>query len=125
MMQSVPHGTRVLAAEDELLVGMLIEDILADAGCIVTGPFSSLADTLAAAARADIDIAVLDVNVRGEKIYPVAECLAARGIPFFLLTGYGRDGAPAHHPDWLTCDKPFKTEELVRMIAQGLVRDAA
>jgi len=122
MIESIPHGTRVLVAEDELLVGMLIEDILADAGCVVTGPFSTLTDALAAAARAEIDIAVLDVNVRGEKIYPVAECLKARGIPFFLLTGYGRDGVPAEHPDWPACDKPFKTEELVRMIAEGLVR---
>lgn len=125
MMGFVPHGTRVLVAEDELVVGMLIEDILADAGCVVTGPFSTLADTLAAAAQADVDIAVLDVNVRGEKIYPAAECLAARGIPFFLLTGYGRDGVPANHPEWPACDKPFKTEDLVRMIAEGLVRNAA
>ena len=75
-------GTRVLVAEDELLVAMLIEDILEDNGCHVIGPFGSLGDALAAADAATVDVAVLDVNLRGDKIYPVAERLASRGIPF-------------------------------------------
>ncbi len=114
-------GIRVLVAEDELLVAMLIEDILSDNGCAVTGPFAKVADALAAAGEANIDVAVLDVNLRGEKIYPVAERLASRGIPFFLLTGYGRDAVPVDHPDWQACSKPFKAGDLIRMIAERVL----
>ncbi len=120
MSGPVLHGTRVFVAEDEILVAMLIEDILSDSGCQVIGPFASVTDALAAAARTDADIAVLDVNLRGEKIYPVAERLAARGIPFFLLTGYGRDAVPADRPDWVACSKPFRAKELVQMIVERL-----
>jgi CheY-like chemotaxis protein len=116
-------GTRVLVAEDELLVAMLIEDLLEDNGCHVIGPFGSLGDALAAADAATVDVAVLDVNLRGDKIYPVAERLASRGIPFFLLTGYGQDAIPAGHPDWQACAKPFKTEELIAMIAERVQKN--
>jgi CheY-like chemotaxis protein len=111
-------GKRVLVVEDELLVAMLIEDILHDNGCIVLGPFATLPEALAAAADPAIDIAVLDVNLRGQKVYPVGELLAERGIPFFLLSGYGEDAAPADHPEWKVCAKPFKPEAVTRMLEE-------
>ena len=114
-------GKRVMVAEDELLIAMLIEDILADAGCLLVGPFSNVPDALAAAKDATIDIALLDVNLRGQMIYPAAEVLAARGIPFLLLSGYGRDAVPPNHPDWEACAKPFKTAELTKMLSDRVL----
>jgi DNA-binding response OmpR family regulator len=113
-------GRRVLVAEDELLVSMLIEDILAENGCMVVGPFTNVRDAQTAAGSLDIDVAVLDVNLRGEKIYPVAETLSGRGIPFFLLSGYGHDAVPTDRPNWKACSKPFKADDLIRMLLAAL-----
>ena len=121
MVGSSLVGKRVMVAEDELLVSMLIEDVLADAGCLLVGPFCTVADALAAARDATIDIALLDVNLRGQMIYPAAEALAARGIPFLLLSGYGRDAVPPNHPDWEACAKPFKTAELTKMLSDRVL----
>jgi DNA-binding response OmpR family regulator len=110
-------GLRVMVVEDELLVAMLIEDALADENCVLVGPFSSVGDALEAARREPLDLAVLDVNLRGEKVYPVAEALTRRGVPFLLLSGYGKDAAPAEHPEWPACSKPFSPDLLIEMLA--------
>jgi DNA-binding NtrC family response regulator len=73
---------------------------------------------LTAAATETVDLAVLDVNFAGEKVYPLAEFLAERGIPFVLLSGYGRDAVPANHPEWQACNKPFQPDELVDMLSR-------
>jgi CheY-like chemotaxis protein len=109
-------GKRVMVAEDEVLISMLIEDVLADAGCVLVGPFCNVADALTAAKAATIDVALLDVNLRGQMIYPAAEALALRRIPFLLLSGYGRDAVPPNHPEWEACAKPFKAAELTRLL---------
>jgi len=111
-------GLRVLVVEDELLVAMLIEDTLADQKCVVVGPCASLRDALRAAATESVDFAILDVNLAGEKVYPVAELLDQRGIPFVLLSGYGRDAIPVNHPEWQACNKPFQPEELISVLAR-------
>lgn len=111
-------GLRVLVVEDELLVAMLIEDVLADHNCVVVGPYAHLRDALMAAAAEHVDLAILDVNLAGEKVYPVAELLEERGIPFVLLSGYGRDAIPVNHPEWQACSKPFQPEELIAVLAQ-------
>jgi DNA-binding response OmpR family regulator len=117
-------GRRVMVVEDELLISMLIEDTLADEDCIVIGPFTSVSEALRAAQDAVIDLAVLDVNLRGEKVYPVAEVLEARGIPFLLLSGYGNDAIPPDRPGWQACSKPFLGTDLVnKLIAQVTRRD--
>ena len=106
-------GLRVLVVEDELLVSLLIEDILADHQCTVVGPFERVSKALEAARVEQIDVAVLDVNLAGEKVYPVAEILEERGIPFLLLTGYGTQAVPPNHPNWTAQGKPFRPAELV------------
>ena len=115
-------GLRVLVVEDEMLVSLLIEDLLADEHCVLVGPFDRLADALAAARSEPLDLAVLDVNVAGLKVYPVAEVLAARGIPFLFLSGYGQQAVPGEHPEWRACAKPFRSAELVRMLAEQVAR---
>lgn len=82
---------RVLLVEDEGLVALMMEDLLTDLGCEVVGSCDSIRSALewlAGAAEAP-DGAVLDVNLGGELVYPVAEALAARRVPFAFATGYG------------------------------------
>ena len=111
-------GKRVLVVEDEMLVALLVEDILAEAGCIVIGPFARVGDALAAVHTEVADLALLDVNVAGEKVFPVAHALEKRGVPFLFLTGYGQDALPRDRPDWEACSKPFFPEQLAKRLAQ-------
>lgn len=111
-------GLRVMIVEDELLVAMLIEDSLVDEGCIIIGPFSNVAAAMDAIGTASIDVAVLDVNLRGEKVYPVALRLAQQGTPFLLLSGYGEEAIPPEHPEWEAFSKPFRAGELVAALAR-------
>lgn len=105
-------GVRVFVAEDEFHVLQLIEDMLAELGCSVCDSVSSVRAALDRAAVTNAQIAVLDVNLRGKKIFPAAEILRKRGIPIVFSTGYGGDGIEA---EWKTCpviQKPFTLEQL-------------
>ncbi len=113
-------GKRVLVCEDELLVSMLIEDLLKERGCIIVGPFATVSSARDAAREAEIDIAVLDVNLRGSTIYPVAEILAQRDVPLLILSGYGKEAVPPDRPKWRACSKPFNTAELVSILCELL-----
>lgn len=111
-------GLRVLVVEDEMLVSLMIEELLGEHCCSVIGPFDRIAPALRAARSAQFDLALLDVNVAGEKVYPVAEMVARRGIPFLLLSGYGEAAVPPEHPDWQACAKPFRAKDLIRMLTE-------
>jgi DNA-binding response OmpR family regulator len=113
---AVLAGLRVVVVEDELLVSMLIEDILVEQNCVVVGPFHRVDLALETARGGDVDLGILDVNVAGVKVWPVAEILEARGIPFLLLSGYGPEAVPAEHPGWPVCAKPFRSETLIAML---------
>ena len=113
-------GKRVLLVEDELLIALLVEDMLADAGCIVVGPFARMPAALAAAAVEPVDVALLDVNIAGEKVFPVAYVLEGRGIPFLFATGYGQGALPKDRPAWDACSKPFSFAELADRLARKL-----
>jgi two-component SAPR family response regulator len=82
---------RVILVEDESLAALLMEDMLRDLGCEVVASFESLSPALEwLKGRADLpDGAVLDVNLGGEKVFPLAVALEDRGIPFVFATGYG------------------------------------
>lgn len=82
-------GNRIFLVEDEILVAMMMRDILADLGFTVVGPYSRLSEAMVAAVRDEIDAAVVDVNLGGQMVYPLAEVLVARQIPFVFVTGYG------------------------------------
>jgi CheY-like chemotaxis protein len=111
------EGIKVLVVEDELLVASLLQEMLQMAGCIVTGPIPRLAEAITAARSADCDIALLDVNLAGERIDPVAEILSARRIPFVFVTGYGADALPVAHADRPRLCKPFRQADLLAMLA--------
>jgi DNA-binding NtrC family response regulator len=113
-------GKRVLIVEDDTLVGFLIEEYLADARCDTVGPFGTVAKALNAVRTETFDLAVLDINLNGERSYPVAEALAERGIPFLFLSGYGDGVIPSGHQDWKVCKKPFVGDDLIGMLAATL-----
>lgn len=107
---------RILLVEDEMLVAMLIEDILVDAGHVVVGPLAHVDRALEAARLETVDLAILDVNVHGGPVYPVAEVLSARGIPFAFASGYGVCGLSKEWQDRPTLQKPFRREDLYQMV---------
>ena len=105
---------RVLLVEDEALVAMLLETILEDMGCIPVGPAATVEDGLAMVADpAPLDGALLDVNIAGRQVFPIAEALKARGVPFVFSTGYGAGGLPDEWRGHPTVQKPF-TEAAIR-----------
>ena len=116
-------GRRVLVVEDESLVAMLLETILEDMGCVPVGPAATVEEGLQMASEGDpVDAALLDVNVAGKQVFPIAEALKARGVPFVFSTGYGEGGLPDQWRGQPTLQKPF-TEAAVRdalMKAMGL-----
>lgn len=118
-------GRRVLIVEDESLVAMLLETILEDMECIPVGPASNIDDGETLARDTEhLDAALLDVNVAGRQVFPVAEVLKARGVPFVFSTGYGEGGLPEEWRGQPTIQKPF-TEAAIRdalMKAMGVAQ---
>jgi DNA-binding response OmpR family regulator len=113
-------GVRVLVVEDEYLVAALIEEVLQSAGCIVSGPISRLAEAMNAAGREACEIAVLDVNLAGERVFPVAEILSQRNIPFLFLTGYTTGVVPREYADRPRVCKPFRMADLLGALSSLL-----
>jgi len=122
MGQSALEGRRVLVVEDELAIAMLLETVLEDQRCSIVGPYGSLDETLVAARTEQLDLAVLDINLAGQMVFPAAEVLDARGVPFLLLSGYGQDGLPPDRQHWPVFGKPFKLDELVSALGGLLAR---
>jgi CheY-like chemotaxis protein len=112
------RGLKVLVIEDEYLIASLIEELLESAGCTVLGPIPRLSDALAAARSETCTAAVLDVNLAGQFVYPVAEILDQRKVPFVFMTGYGRGGLPQEYVDRPIIGKPFKNDELISALSQ-------
>ena len=113
-MTDALSGARLLVVEDETLVAMMVEDILADLGCIVVAVAGSVERGLSIAndPQAALDAAVLDVNLGGEKVYPVAEALAAKGVPFVFATGYGVAGIAPRFSHVPALAKPYEQRAL-------------
>ena len=115
-------GLKVLVVEDEILVSMLLEDMLSDFGCEVVGPITRLREALQLVQdRAQvIDLAILDVNLAGERSFPVAEALEARGCRFVLSTGYDDTGIEERWRARPILRKPFLPHELERALHEAL-----
>jgi CheY-like chemotaxis protein len=111
-------GLRVLVVEDEMMVSMLIEDMLTDLGCTVVGPASRLDEAIDLATTTEIDCAVLDVNLGGQPIFPLADLLRERGRPFAFATGYGDAGLRDVDKGTPVLQKPFREGDLARVLGE-------
>jgi CheY-like chemotaxis protein len=105
-------GLRVLLVEDEAMVALLIEDVLEELGCVTVGPAARVSAALDLIDAHPVDLAVLDVNLGGETVFPVADRLADRGVPFLFSTGYGAAGLIDRHAGRPVLPKPFDPDQL-------------
>lgn len=119
------NGLRVLVVEDEMMVSMLIEDMLGDLGCQVVGPASRLDEAMALARLGQLDCAVLDVNLGGQSIFPLADLLRELGAPFAFATGYGDAGLRDVDKGSPVLQKPFREGDLARVLGELRARSVA
>jgi CheY-like chemotaxis protein len=109
-------GKRILVVEDELMIRMLLQDMLADLGHTLAGEAGRIDEALALARNCEFDVAILDVNLNGQPISPVVEVLVERRLPFVFATGYGQRGVPDPYRKTLTLQKPFQVDALAQAI---------
>ncbi len=107
---------RILIVEDEPLIAMAIEDMLLTMGWVAIGPACRLADALRLAELEPLDGAILDVNLGGQDVYPVADVLLRRGIGFLLASGYGDWALPAYLRNRPRLQKPYDTKTLRQLV---------
>ncbi len=116
----VLRGKRVLVVEDEPLVSMALVDELEEAGAVVVGPAASLEGALDLIEGAAIDAAILDVELQQKLIYPAADLLAARGVPFVLTTGHDAEVLPKKYANVPRSGKPAPVIEVLQLLAGRL-----
>lgn len=110
---------RVLVVEDEYMLADELENELLHAGAIVLGPVGTLEDALSiVAAEANMDGAILDANLRGEMVFPVADLLLERGVPFVFITGYDNSVFPARFERIVRCEKPVNMKRVTQTIGR-------
>jgi len=110
---------KVLIVEDESLVALQIENMLEEIGCQVVASVPRLVKALSLASSLDIDLAVLDINLAGEVVYPLALRLADRGIPFVFSTGYSTATLPPELRDRPLVKKPVTLGSLKKAVAMA------
>lgn len=108
--------TRILVVEDEPMIAFVIEDAIDAIGGEMLGPIGQLDEAMVAARNAVFDCALLDVNICGRQVFPVAEILLERGIPFAFATGYALVSLPAHLAGVPRLTKPYTTAELEHVL---------
>jgi two-component SAPR family response regulator len=114
-------GRRILILEDEAMVSLLLEDMIEDFGAELAGSFSRLERALAAMENGlQVDVALLDVNVAGERSFPLAAVLTGKSVPFVFTTGYDRSGLPAEWRDAPSLRKPFLQDDVRRALERAL-----
>ena len=109
---------KVLVVEDEVLIAMELESVLAEAGCDTVRLASSVPEALQAVSDAVPDVAVLDVSVKGDPVFPVADALANIAVPFVLLTGHSLASMPDRLRDRPFLVKPYEPTKLVKLLAE-------
>ena len=109
---------RVLVVEDEMIVAMFVEDVLADLGYPVAGVTAHIDEGVARAANPDFDIAILDVHLNGKDVFPLADILAEKNIPMIFATGYGERGLPDRFKSRPVLQKPFHPDDLAKALGK-------
>jgi CheY-like chemotaxis protein len=122
MIATRPPGGSVFLVEDEVMIRMMVADMLEELGYSVAAEAGEINEAIRLAQSAQFDLAILDVNVNGKVISPVAELIDARNIPFVFATGYGSSGLPEEYRDRPALQKPFQIETLGRVIETAMKR---
>ncbi len=119
---STPSSRRgsVLIVEDEAMIRLMVSDMLDELGFSVVAEAGEIDDAIQLARTCDFDVAILDVNVNGKIISPVAEVIEQRQLPFVFATGYGAAGVPEEFRNRPALQKPFQLETLARIL-DGLI----
>jgi CheY-like chemotaxis protein len=120
MTATRPPGGSVFLVEDEVMIRMMVADMLEELGYSVAAEAGEINEAMRLAQSAVFDLAILDVNVNGKVISPVADLIRARNLPFIFATGYGSSGLPEEYRDRPALQKPFQLESLSRMIDTAL-----
>ena len=105
-------GNRILVVEDEALVAIALKQFLDELGYAVIGPFNRIGDAMVALRHNAVDAAVLDVNLGGDPVYPLADILLAEKIPFVFVSGYGSEGIDRRYAAIPLLKKPIERQEL-------------
>ncbi len=106
------QGLRVLVVEDSPVVAPYVHDLLTDLGCMVIGPAINMASARELAQEEQFDVAVVDLHIRGDKIFPILDMLEARGVPFLITSGYADWTMPDKWQDRLRLAKPYTIDML-------------
>jgi CheY-like chemotaxis protein len=110
-------GLEIFLVEDEALVAALLEDMLAEFGCVLAGAAATVSEALTEIQTAtEIDAAILDVNLGGEKVFPVADILVSRGVPIVFSTAYGPADLAERYPQARIIQKPYRPEALAALL---------
>jgi CheY-like chemotaxis protein len=114
----------VLVVDDESMIAMFLQDMLLDLGCTVVGPAATVASAMALIETCShtLDGALLDVNLRGELVYPVADALTRLGVPFVFVTGYAGHGIDPRYAAVTAVSKPFPFSTINRVVQDFSVR---
>jgi DNA-binding response OmpR family regulator len=115
-------GVGVFLVEDEALLAMSVEDMLVELGCRVAASAANLAEAVEKATADVFDCALLDVNLVGREVFPVAQILEKRGVPFAFSSGYGASGLPEAFSDRPVVSKPYDIDELAAALRATLAR---
>lgn len=112
-MPQLARPLRVLLVEDEALIAMILEEMIAEVGCTVLGPAATIDAALALVGEAtSADCALLDINLGAAPSWPIADALIAKGVPFAFVSGYGKAGLEPRFQDATVLSKPIDTTHL-------------
>jgi DNA-binding NarL/FixJ family response regulator len=114
-------GLRVLIVEDGVFTAMALKELLTESGCDVVGPCPDLEEAIGIARSAQIDVAVLDIDIEGRPVYGVADELQRRGIPFIFASGYDKSRTPERLANAISLEKPFDNDELLEALQSAVV----
>jgi DNA-binding response OmpR family regulator len=120
MSATRPSGGSVFLVEDEVMIRMMVADMLEELGYKVAAEAGDIGEALRLAQSTEFDFAILDVNVNGKVISPVAALIQAKGRPFIFATGYGSSGLPEQYRDRPALQKPFQLDALSKTIETAL-----
>ena len=125
MISTRPQGCSVFLVEDEVMIRMMVADMLEELGYSVAAEAGGISEAVRLAQSTEFDLAILDVNVNGKVITPVAELIRARNRPFIFATGYGSSGLPEEYRDRPALQKPFPRDTLAQRLNSAMKSTAA